>query len=71
MSSSTSAVATWNLGVPITNNVIVPELKFESLKNEGSALIANPNTVNLKNPLQVSLSNAGSMSCSFAGGCNL
>jgi hypothetical protein len=30
VSSATTAVATWNLGVPITNTAAVPELRFES-----------------------------------------
>ncbi len=30
VSSATTAVATWNLGVPITNSAAVPELRFES-----------------------------------------
>ena len=71
VSSPTTAIATWNLGVPITSTVIEPELRFESQKNLGSALIANPNAVTLTNPLTISSSNAASLSCSFAGGCNL
>ena len=71
VSSPTDAIATWNLGVPITKNTSVPELRFESLTNLGSALIANPNAVNITNLLLISSSNAASMSCSFAGGCNL
>jgi hypothetical protein len=71
VNSDTTAVATWNLGVPITNTAAVPELRFESQTNLGSALIANPNTVTLTNPLTISSSNAASLSCSFAGGCNL
>ena len=71
VSSPTIAVATWNLGVPITNTVTVPELRFESQTSLDSALIANPNTVTLTNPLTISSSNAATMSCSFAGGCNL
>jgi len=51
VSSSTSTVATWNLGVPITINATVPELRFESQTDLGTALIANPNTVNLTNLL--------------------
>ena len=54
MSSPTTVVATWNLGVPITSTVTVPELRFESQTNLGSALIANPNTVTLNNPLTIS-----------------
>ncbi len=30
VSSETTAIATWNLGVPITNSAAVPELRFES-----------------------------------------
>ena len=71
VSSPTTAVATWNLGVPITNTATGPELRFESQTNLGSALVANPNTVTLTNPLTISSSNAATMSCSFAGGCNL
>ena len=71
VSSATTADATWNLGVPITNTAFVPELRFESQINLGSALIANPNTVTLTNVLTISSSNAASLSCSFAGGCNL
>jgi hypothetical protein len=71
VSSPTTAIATWNLGVPITSTVIVPELRFESQTNIGSALIANPNAVTLTNPLTISSSNAASLSCSFAGGCDL
>jgi len=71
VSSATTTVATWNLGVPITNTAFVPELRFESQINLGSALIANPNTVTLTNVLTISSSNAASLSCSFAGGCNL
>ena len=33
VSSETTAVATWNLGVPITNTATVPELRFESQTN--------------------------------------
>jgi len=69
--SATTTIATWNLGVPITNTAAVPELRFESQTNLGSALIANPNTITLKNELTISSSNAASLSCSFAGGCNL
>ena len=50
VSSETTAVATWNLGVP--------KLRFESQTNLGSALMANPNTVTLTNPLTISSSNA-------------
>jgi hypothetical protein len=71
VTSATTAVATWNLGVPITNAATVPELRFESQSNLGSALIAHPNTVTLTNVLTISSSNAASLSCSFAGGCNL
>ena len=58
VSSETTAVATWNLGVPITNTATIPELRFESQTNLGSALMANPNTVTLTNPLTISSSNA-------------
>ena len=71
MSSPTTAVASWNLGVPITSIVTVPELRFESQTNLGTALIANSNTLTLTNPLTISSSNAASLSCSFAGGCDL
>lgn len=53
VSSATTAVATWNLGVPITNTAAVPELRFESQTNLGSALISNPNTVTQTNPLTI------------------
>ena len=33
VSSETTVVATWNLGVPITNTATVPELRFESQTN--------------------------------------
>ena len=69
--SETTAIATWNLAVPITNTATIPELRFESQTNSGSALIANPNIVSLTNPLTISSSNAASLTCSFAGGCNL
>ena len=49
VSSPDSAVATWTLGVPLTNIATLPELRFESQTNLGSALIANPNNITLTN----------------------
>ena len=71
VSSPTTAVATWNLGVPITSAATVPELRFENQTNLGTALIADPNNFSVTNSLTISLSNAATLNCSFAGGCNL
>ena len=71
VSSTTMAVATWNLGVPLTSISTAPELRFESQTILGTALIANPNGKNLTNTFTLLSSNAASSSCSFAGGCKL
>ena len=71
VSSTTNAVATWNLGVPLISISTAPELRFESQNDLGTAIITNPNGKNLTNAFTLQSTNAASLSCSFAGGCKL
>lgn len=71
VSSSTSLVASFSKGVPISATAISPVVVFSATDNSGIQHWAKVNTgVTLQNAL-ASTPVATSTSCSFAGGCSL
>ncbi len=70
ISSSTSVVATFAFGLPLSSTGLVPTLFFNLSTSSVIGHYAS-NTQTLTNALALTTSSSSALSCSFAGGCLL